>query len=211
MILCDSGVKHWTTSLPSAQRGKKYTNLESIQQRKGEWNDGKAARVSDWKGINVMDEAGCRTMKMPHRAVNTPWSTRTIKSFSFTALSRGELCKLNTADEKGRGSTKQQRTEGSHKSKRRAFPSELKRILQSPQSAKIGVGILRDASVLWDDLRTEARLLVDAGMMARLLLVEKYQKPGYGNFTLKTSVAEVLQFKSNEDLEESHSSANMTD
>ncbi|KAJ7615624.1 ribonuclease H-like domain-containing protein [Mycena polygramma] len=74
----------------------------------------------------------------------------------------------------------------------RAFPSELRRILMASNIKKVGVGLIKDISIMWDDTRTEMRNLVDVGMMARLILAEKYPKPGYGNLALKTCVEEVL-------------------
>jgi ribonuclease D len=58
-----------------------------------------------------------------------------------------------------------------------------------------------------DDLRTEMKNLVDCGMMARLLLAEKYQKQTYGNLSLKTSVEDVLGFKIDKDLQQSDRNA----
>jgi hypothetical protein len=71
-----------------------------------------------------------------------------------------------------------------------AFPRELIRILGSADIPKVGVGIIRDILVIRDDLRFEMKNLVDAGMMAKLLLAEKYPKLAYGNLSLKTSVEE---------------------
>lgn len=68
---------------------------------------------------------------------------------------------------------------------------------------KAGVGILKDISVVWDDMRMEMRNLADTGMMARLLLAEKYPKQAYSNLSLKTSVEEVLSFSIEKDLAQS--------
>ncbi|KAJ7749108.1 ribonuclease H-like domain-containing protein [Mycena metata] len=81
----------------------------------------------------------------------------------------------------------------------RAYPAELRRILLSPNIKKIGVGLANDILALWDDLRTEAVNLVDAGMMAKLLLAEKYSNTAYGNLSLQTSVADVLGYIVNKD------------
>ncbi|KAJ6449311.1 ribonuclease H-like domain-containing protein [Mycena vitilis] len=75
-----------------------------------------------------------------------------------------------------------------------SFPRELRRILLSPDITKVGVGLISDVGVLWDDLRTEMVNLVDVGLMARLLLAEKYPKAAYSNLSLKTSVEEVLGY-----------------
>ncbi|KAJ7934483.1 ribonuclease H-like domain-containing protein [Mycena leptocephala] len=59
----------------------------------------------------------------------------------------------------------------------KAFPTELRRILTSPDIAKVGVGLTSsNIGVIWDDLRTEMKMLVDAGLMAKLYLVEKHEK-----------------------------------
>ncbi|KAJ6588060.1 hypothetical protein B0H19DRAFT_1057329 [Mycena capillaripes] len=50
--------------------------------------------------------------------------------------------------------------------------------------------------------------LVDAGMMAKLLLAEKYPKTGYRNLSLKTSMQNVLGFSISKELSESDWSAN---
>ncbi|KAJ6548896.1 ribonuclease H-like domain-containing protein [Mycena capillaripes] len=89
----------------------------------------------------------------------------------------------------------------------RAFPKELRRILLSDKIKKVGVGLIKDISVLWDDLRTEMRNLTDSGMMARLMLVEKYPKQAYTNLALKTSVEDVLGFTIDKDLGQSDWSA----
>lgn len=85
-----------------------------------------------------------------------------------------------------------------------AFPKELRRILLSPDIAKVGVRLTRDISVLWDDLRTEMENLVDVGMMARLLLAEKYLKQAYSNMSLEMSVEDVLGYSLKKDLGESN-------
>jgi hypothetical protein len=73
-----------------------------------------------------------------------------------------------------------------------AFPVELLRIFHAVDIPKAGVGVTKDLTIIWDDLRTEMKTLVDVGMMAKLLLAEKYPKTSYGNLSLKTSVEEVL-------------------
>ncbi|KAJ7925803.1 ribonuclease H-like domain-containing protein [Mycena leptocephala] len=85
----------------------------------------------------------------------------------------------------------------------RCVPKELRRILLAVKIPKTGVGLLKDISVVWDDLRMEMKNLVDCGMMARLLLAEKYQKQAYGNLSLKTSVEDVLGFTIDKDLQQS--------
>ena len=68
---------------------------------------------------------------------------------------------------------------------------------------------MKDISVIWDNLRSEMKNLVDIGMMAKLILNEKYSKMSYGNLPLKMSVEDVLCFTINKDLCESNWSADM--
>jgi hypothetical protein len=70
----------------------------------------------------------------------------------------------------------------------------------SPNIKKVGVGVLKDVSVFWDDLRMEIRNVADSGMMARLMLAEKYQKQAYTNLSLKTSVEDILGFTIDKEL-----------
>ncbi|KAJ7130012.1 hypothetical protein C8R43DRAFT_957222 [Mycena crocata] len=74
----------------------------------------------------------------------------------------------------------------------KAFPKELRRILASPNIAKAEAGLLKDIAVIWDDLRFEMRNLVDVGLMARLLLVEKFPKMSFNNLALQACVEELL-------------------
>ncbi|KAJ7676148.1 hypothetical protein B0H17DRAFT_1140121 [Mycena rosella] len=76
----------------------------------------------------------------------------------------------------------------------KAMPKELKRILESAEIKKTRGGLTRDITVVWDDLRIEMRNLVDVGMMAKLVLAEKYPKMVYGNLALKTSVEDIIGF-----------------
>ncbi|KAJ7448107.1 ribonuclease H-like domain-containing protein [Mycena latifolia] len=82
----------------------------------------------------------------------------------------------------------------------RAFPTELRRILLSPDIKKVGVGLMSDMQVIWDDLRIDMNNLVDVGFMAKLALAEKYPKTTYGNLSLKVSVEEILGFELSKDL-----------
>jgi ribonuclease D len=65
---------------------------------------------------------------------------------------------------------------------------------------KVAVGVISDISVVWDDLRVEIQNVVDAGMMAKLLLAEKYPKLAYGNLALKTCVEDVLGYTIDKEL-----------
>ncbi|KAJ7488884.1 ribonuclease H-like domain-containing protein [Mycena latifolia] len=88
-----------------------------------------------------------------------------------------------------------------------AFPAELRRILLSPDIRKIGVGLSNDILVIWDDLRIDMRNLTDAGLMAKLVLAEKYSKTAYGNLSLKSSVEDVLGYELSKELSNSDWSA----
>ncbi|KAJ6461130.1 ribonuclease H-like domain-containing protein [Mycena vitilis] len=78
----------------------------------------------------------------------------------------------------------------------------------SPDIVKVGVGASNDLFVVWDDLRTDMNNIVDAGMMARLYLADKYPKPGYGPLSLKTSAADILGFTVVKEQTESNWSSN---
>ncbi|KAJ7186933.1 hypothetical protein C8R46DRAFT_1024903 [Mycena filopes] len=77
----------------------------------------------------------------------------------------------------------------------KAYPRELQRIMTSPDIKKVGVGILNDVAVIWNDLRSELQGLVDAGLMARLLFAERSPLGGFGNLSLVDCAAEVLGFR----------------
>ncbi|KAJ7168841.1 ribonuclease H-like domain-containing protein [Mycena filopes] len=85
----------------------------------------------------------------------------------------------------------------------KSIPKELKRVLQSPDITKAGVGLIKDIAVIWDDLRLEMKNLVDVGMMAKLTLAEKHGKIGYGNLSLKVSVEDILGYKIDKELSQS--------
>ncbi|KAJ7143097.1 ribonuclease H-like domain-containing protein [Mycena crocata] len=85
-----------------------------------------------------------------------------------------------------------------------AFPIELIRILESDDIAKLGAGLIKDISVIWDDLRFEMRNLVDVGFMARLLLAQKWPKISYSNLALQTCVEELLGFTFPKDMAQSN-------
>ncbi|KAJ6447833.1 ribonuclease H-like domain-containing protein [Mycena vitilis] len=86
----------------------------------------------------------------------------------------------------------------------RAFPYELRRVLESPNIAKVGVGLNSDILVFWDDMRFEMGNMVDAGMMARLLLAEKYPKGSFNNLALKTCVEDILGNSMDKELSDSN-------
>ncbi|KAJ7436710.1 ribonuclease H-like domain-containing protein [Mycena latifolia] len=88
-----------------------------------------------------------------------------------------------------------------------AFPAELRRILLSPDIRKIGVGLSNDILIIWDDLRIDMKNLTDAGLMAKLVLAEKYSKTAYGNLSLKSSVEDVLGYELSKELSTSDWSA----
>ncbi|KAJ6510131.1 ribonuclease H-like domain-containing protein [Mycena vitilis] len=77
----------------------------------------------------------------------------------------------------------------------RAYPKELRRVLTSSRVTKVGVGLLNDVSVVWNDLRSELKCLVDVGMMARLSLADTHPVGGFGNLSMEDCAAEVLGFR----------------
>ncbi|KAJ7617680.1 ribonuclease H-like domain-containing protein [Mycena polygramma] len=76
--------------------------------------------------------------------------------------------------------------------KTKAFPDELRRVLCSSNITKVGVGISNDVIHLWNDFRINIMNLVDAGLMAKLMIAHKYPDQPYGNLSLQQSVAENL-------------------
>ncbi|KAJ7758171.1 ribonuclease H-like domain-containing protein [Mycena maculata] len=85
----------------------------------------------------------------------------------------------------------------------RAFPTELVRILSDPNIKKAGVALTNELTVFWDDFRFELVNLVDVGLMAKLVLCEKYQNTSYSNLSLKVSVEEILGYTITKDLQKS--------
>ncbi|KAJ7039394.1 ribonuclease H-like domain-containing protein [Mycena alexandri] len=74
----------------------------------------------------------------------------------------------------------------------RAFPTELRRIIESPNISLAGAGIISDGAVIWEDLRCNARSLVDVGLMARLAAVENHQEEPFSNLGLEVAMLEVM-------------------
>jgi len=81
-----------------------------------------------------------------------------------------------------------------------AYPTELRRVLESRSIKKVGVGLAKDINVLWDDLRSDMKHLVDVGLMAKLALAEKYGKSPYTNLGLNTSVEDILGYTISKEL-----------
>ncbi|KAJ7821164.1 ribonuclease H-like domain-containing protein [Mycena leptocephala] len=77
----------------------------------------------------------------------------------------------------------------------KAYPRELRRILTSPHIKKVGVGLVNDIPVIWNDLRSELRCLVDSGLMARLLLAESHPVGGFQNISMEECAAKILGFR----------------
>ncbi|KAJ7221922.1 ribonuclease H-like domain-containing protein [Mycena rebaudengoi] len=74
----------------------------------------------------------------------------------------------------------------------KAFPSELKRVLTSPNIVKAGVGLLNDMHVLWRDIRIELKQMVDVGLMARLLLAPSFGDTAFSNLSMQETAAYIL-------------------
>ncbi|KAJ7656126.1 hypothetical protein DFH06DRAFT_1132605 [Mycena polygramma] len=94
--------------------------------------------------------------------------------------------------------------------KMRAYPKELKRILDSPDIVKAGVGVTADIAHVWADLRTNIHNVVDAGCMARLLLAHKYSDNQFGNLSLQVSAAEILGYDIDKEERESDWTGDIT-
>ncbi|KAJ7768502.1 ribonuclease H-like domain-containing protein [Mycena metata] len=75
----------------------------------------------------------------------------------------------------------------------KSYPSQLRRILESDNIAKTGAGIASDGFVIWEDLRTNTKNLVDVGLMTRLWGVNKRKDEPYSNLALETAAAEILE------------------
>jgi ribonuclease D len=92
-----------------------------------------------------------------------------------------------------------------------AFPSELKRILESPNIVKAGVGLLNDISVIWNDLRINIQNMADVGLMARLQLVPRHAEGHFANLSLQTCTAELLGYRIDKSLATSDWSGELSD
>ncbi|KAJ7093623.1 ribonuclease H-like domain-containing protein [Mycena crocata] len=92
-----------------------------------------------------------------------------------------------------------------------AYPKELQRVLTSPSIAKVGVGLLSDIPVIWNDLRSELKNLVDCGMMARLLLAETYDVGGFQNLSMDVAASEILSCRIDKSLQVSNWRGTLTD
>jgi 3'-5' exonuclease len=85
-----------------------------------------------------------------------------------------------------------------------ALPSELRRIITSKDIIKAGVGVAADVGVIWNDLGEDINYLVDCGLMARLLLAEKFCDTSFANLSLSQAVEEVLGLHIGKELQKSN-------
>ncbi|KAJ6581761.1 ribonuclease H-like domain-containing protein [Mycena capillaripes] len=76
----------------------------------------------------------------------------------------------------------------------KAYPTELERVLRSPDIIKAGVGLGSDVPHLWGDLRTDMQNMVDVGLMAKLLFAHHYGDQPYGNLSLQNCAAYALGY-----------------
>lgn len=76
--------------------------------------------------------------------------------------------------------------------KKPAYPSELKRILESPHIVKAGAGVVNDVQALWRDLLSDMQNVYDVGFMARLAMAERFPGLAYTNVGLEACAAEYL-------------------
>lgn len=83
--------------------------------------------------------------------------------------------------------------------------------MTSGDIVKVGVGLLADIPVVWNDLRSELKSLVDCGMMARLLLAEKYWDGGFQNLSMEKCAVDILGCRVDKTLQVSDWSGPLTD
>ncbi|KAJ7114863.1 ribonuclease H-like domain-containing protein [Mycena epipterygia] len=93
--------------------------------------------------------------------------------------------------------------------KMRDYPKELKRVLESTQIKKAGVGVHPDLSVIWYDLGSDMKSVVDCGLMAKLLLVDEtennaYKDTAFTNLSMATSARAILGKTIDKDLQRSN-------
>ncbi|KAJ7178822.1 ribonuclease H-like domain-containing protein [Mycena crocata] len=93
----------------------------------------------------------------------------------------------------------------------KAYPQELERVLTSDTIMKVGVGLVSDIPVIWNDLRSELASLVDCGLMTRLLLAEKYASGGFQNLSMDVCAAEVLRCRVDKSLQVSDWTVELSD
>ncbi|KAJ6460681.1 ribonuclease H-like domain-containing protein [Mycena vitilis] len=86
----------------------------------------------------------------------------------------------------------------------REFPTQLERILSSYEITKVGVGMTSDLLVIWNDLGCNMNNLCDCGLMAKLLLAEKYMDGPFSNLSLEQSVEDILGYTIPKDLQTSN-------
>ncbi|KAJ7441875.1 hypothetical protein FB451DRAFT_1190851 [Mycena latifolia] len=73
-----------------------------------------------------------------------------------------------------------------------AYPEELRRIMTSKDISKVGVGITNDALVIWEDLRTDLKTLIDIGLLTKLWTVEKHIEEPLAITGLEQAAKEIL-------------------
>ncbi|KAJ7229634.1 ribonuclease H-like domain-containing protein [Mycena rebaudengoi] len=76
----------------------------------------------------------------------------------------------------------------------KAYPQELKRVLESDDVMKVGVALITDIPSMWGDLRSDVKNMVDVGLMTKLVLADKYNTTAYGPVGLQDCVADILGF-----------------
>ncbi|KAJ6457534.1 ribonuclease H-like domain-containing protein [Mycena vitilis] len=86
----------------------------------------------------------------------------------------------------------------------KALPKHLRRVLESNEIVKAGVGVSADLPVIWNDLGCDMNNVVDCGLMAKLLLAEKYKDAPFANLSLLQSVSDILGFTIDKELQKSN-------
>ncbi|KAJ7709302.1 ribonuclease H-like domain-containing protein [Mycena metata] len=74
----------------------------------------------------------------------------------------------------------------------RALPQELKRIMTDPDITLVGVGLVSDVNVIWEDLRIDMQSLADVGLMAMLWRPEDHADEAFRNLSLEAAAQKVL-------------------
>ncbi len=82
--------------------------------------------------------------------------------------------------------------------KKVGFPPLLRRIMYSESIPKVGVGLVNDGHVLWEDVGCNVRRFVDIGHMLRIANPEPYAT-FHNNVSLEQCVEDVLHLKLDKD------------
>ncbi|KAF7311174.1 hypothetical protein MKEN_01018600 [Mycena kentingensis (nom. inval.)] len=76
--------------------------------------------------------------------------------------------------------------------KMRNLPSEVKRILESPNIVKVACATLSQVKYLWEDLNIDVQNIIDVGLMTRLCFPHYLPIQGFGPLSLQESSRMIL-------------------